>query len=299
MNRPTVSIVIPCYNQAHFLSESVDSALAQTYAEIEILVVDDGSTDNTRAVAARYGDRIRYIHQENGGLAAARNTGIRHAKGELIALLDSDDRWLPHKLETQVPHFADSEVALVHASYRLFPPPEYLEKEWIVTEGAHPTYLEEVRQNKVGVLTAVIRRSVLEEVGGFDAAYYGCEDWELWLRIAEKYRLVGCAEILAEYRLHGSSMTHTNGERMYQARKRILEKQAARHPDDVAVQQAVAEGLQLSDYQYFAATWRLAEAAHKHGQWGASLRLRLLAVRRHPRLLRGVGQRMRRATNRD
>src|ERR1043165_5503387 len=99
---PLVSIVIPTYNYAHFLSQAVESALAQTYPNTEVIVVDDGSTDHTRQVLAAYGDRIRYTHQVNKGLSAARNTGIRKARGELIALLDSDDVLYPPRVEAGV-----------------------------------------------------------------------------------------------------------------------------------------------------------------------------------------------------
>ena len=101
MNNELISVVIPTYNYGHFVTEAVDSVLAQTYRHYEVVVVDDGSTDDTRARLAPYGDRIRYIHQENQGLSAARNTGIRAARGGVIGLLDSDDKWHPRKLETQ------------------------------------------------------------------------------------------------------------------------------------------------------------------------------------------------------
>ena len=102
MPEPLVSVVIPSFNYARFLVDCVDSALAQTYPHREIIVVDDGSTDNTRQVLEHYGDKIVYIHQSNQGLSQARNTGIHAAKGEFIALLDSDDLWHPRKLELQI-----------------------------------------------------------------------------------------------------------------------------------------------------------------------------------------------------
>lgn len=287
MFEPLVSVIIPCYNHARFLPESVESALAQTYPHVEVLVIDDGSTDETREVASRYGDRIRYIYQENAGLAAARNTGIREARGELIGLLDADDRWLPRKLEVQVPHFAEPAVGLAHTSYRKFPPPDYPEKEWLVPEGAGPTYLDELRLNRIGVLTAVFRRALALEVGGFDETLRSCEDWDLWTRLIERSQAVGCAEVLAEYRLHPGSMS-TNAERMFRSRLRVLEKNRQRHPGDAAVQAAVQEGERNARYQYYAEMWRHADTLQGQGHRFAAFRLRLLALRRHPWLLRGL-----------
>src|SRR3712207_4601210 len=104
--KPLVSIVIPCYNQAHFLGEAIESVLAQTYPHFEVVVVDDGSTDNTEAVAARY-PGVRCIRQENQGLAAARNTGIRRSNGSYLVFLDADDRLLPNALEVGLKHLKE------------------------------------------------------------------------------------------------------------------------------------------------------------------------------------------------
>ena len=118
--QPLVSVVIPAYNRAAYLAQAIDSVLAQTYTPLEIIVVDDGSTDDTAQLAASYLPRIQLIRQANAGAAAARNSGIAQSHGELIALLDSDDRWLPDKLARQVPLFADQRVGLVHGGIRSF-----------------------------------------------------------------------------------------------------------------------------------------------------------------------------------
>ena len=123
---PTVSVIIPTYNRAPFVGEAIESALAQTRPPLEVVVVDDGSTDDTADRVAHYGDRVVYVRQTNAGPATARNTGIGHARGDLIALLDSDDRWLPQKLEWQVPLFDDPEVGMVHAGFRCFGSPAAL-----------------------------------------------------------------------------------------------------------------------------------------------------------------------------
>ena len=115
-----VSVVIPAYGHAHFLKQTIDSILAQTWQDYEIIVVDDGSPDDTHAVAAQYGTAIHYIPQENQGMAAARNRGIREANGDLISFLDDDDLWLPEYLATVVPHFeADADLAALHTGHQL------------------------------------------------------------------------------------------------------------------------------------------------------------------------------------
>ena len=116
--RPTVSVVIPTYNYGRYICETIDSALAQTYKPLEVIVVDDGSTDDTRERLAAYSDRIRYILQKNSGPAAARNTGIVAAQGEFVALLDSDDLWLPEKVERQVALYLREQDAGIVATQR-------------------------------------------------------------------------------------------------------------------------------------------------------------------------------------
>src|SRR5260370_11913693 len=115
MQLPKVSVIIPNYNYAHYIGQAVDSVLAQTYENTEIVVVDDGSHDTSEKLIAGYGERVRLIKQKNQGVSAARNTGVRETQGELLAFLDADDLWLPLKLEKQVQRFLDDhELGLVH-----------------------------------------------------------------------------------------------------------------------------------------------------------------------------------------
>ena len=116
-NAPLVSVIIPTYNRAEIIEEAVDSVLAQDYKDFELIVVDDGSTDNTSEVLATYGDDIRVLYQENKGVSAARNRGISEAAGKLIAFLDSDDLWMPQKLTTQVEFFRHFHQTVVKSNY--------------------------------------------------------------------------------------------------------------------------------------------------------------------------------------
>jgi len=117
----TVSVVIPTYNYAHFIGEAIESALAQTYLIAEIVVVDDGSTDNTEEVVTAFGEKVRYIRQENSGVSAARNNGAKNSSGDFITFLDPDDAWLPEKIERQIAKFReDDSIGLVHCGMREF-----------------------------------------------------------------------------------------------------------------------------------------------------------------------------------
>ena len=212
---PRISVVVPAYNAAVYLPHAIDSVLAQTYPDWEIVIVDDGSTDNTCAVVDSYRptlqDKLQYIHQPNRGVSAARNTGIRAARGQFIALLDGDDVWLPHRLERGLKALdADSAAGLVHARVAR-----------IDTQGAvtgqlkvEPNYLSGriahfiyTRRAHLICTTVVFRKSCLEAAGWFDEAMRTTEDRDLWFRIALRYKVAYINEVLAYYRLSPSSTT--------------------------------------------------------------------------------------------
>ncbi|MEY4731162.1 MAG: hypothetical protein RL681_108 [Candidatus Parcubacteria bacterium] len=185
---PLVSIIIPSWNTASYVCEAVDSALAQTYPNCEVIVVDDGSTDDTKAVLEPYvrAKKIAYIYQANKGLSGARNTGITASRGELIALLDSDDIFLPEKVAEQVAyltehpacdvsycnlfHFWDGESTLLRLNYEYYSGDDVL-----------PHLL---RMNFIAPLSVVLRRSTIERFGMFDENLKRSEDLEFWLRLA-------------------------------------------------------------------------------------------------------------------
>ena len=212
---PRVSVIVPAYNAAVYLPYAIDSVLAQTYLDWEIVIVDDGSTDHTRAVVDSYRpqlhDKLQYIHQPNRGVSAARNNGIRAARGEFIALLDADDVWLPHHLERGVQAMdADPAAGLVHARVaridtrgsvtgQLKVEPKYLSGKiarHIFTRRAH-----------IICSTVMFRKSCLPADGWFDETMRATEDRDLWFRMASRYQVTYIDEVLAYYRISPSSTT--------------------------------------------------------------------------------------------
>ena len=188
---PKVSVVIPACNQAGYLTESIQSVLSQTYNDYEIIVVDDGSTDDTRAVVERMGGGIRYVWQENQGLAGARNTGIRAARGEYVALLDSDDAWLPSFLASMMSLAkANPDAAVLYCGVI------YMD-QWgcyLPQSGrmrilpTHELYETLLRYNFLIPSTIVMNRSVVASAGFFDVAFRRLQDWELWIRLLKQGR---------------------------------------------------------------------------------------------------------------
>lgn len=188
---PTVSVIIPTYQRSHLVTEAIGSVLAQTYRDYEIIVVDDGSTDDTKERLAELGDKITYIYQTNKGLAAARNTGIKAASGKYIAFLDDDDLWLPKKLAKQVPILdAQPETALVctdmllsDSSGKIISQTKLDLKQKVLTSWTL------FRSCFVFVNTVLLRRTCLDKVGLFDENLEIFEDYDLWLRIAQKHSI--------------------------------------------------------------------------------------------------------------
>jgi glycosyltransferase involved in cell wall biosynthesis len=213
---PYISVVIPTYNRAEFIDAALDSVYAQEDAPwpIEIVVVDDGSDDDTRDVLQRHLHRIRYHRIDHSGLpAVARNVGVAAARGELVAFLDSDDLWMPDKLAVQVPAFDDPRVVLSHGAARTISAPDLSPGEFVVDPAKlHRArdFLSLLEANVISTLTAVARRSALLDVGGFNEApgLMGVEDYELWLRLASTFPhgITAIPRSIGLYRVHDSGL---------------------------------------------------------------------------------------------
>jgi len=196
-----VSVVVPTWNRKERLEEAIASILAQTYEDYEIVVVDDGSTDGTREWIERHPNpRLVYLRQENRGSSSARNAGIRAARGELIAFLDSDDLWLPRKLERQVPLFDRPEVGFVFCgSARVDGQGNVLETREPGPEYRGRAVRAMIRRNMMPTPTVVVRRSLALEAGPmYEDLVFG-EDWNYWLRIAGRCEVDFVPEVLVHY----------------------------------------------------------------------------------------------------
>jgi glycosyltransferase involved in cell wall biosynthesis len=227
MQKGLVSVIVPNYNYARYLGEAIDSVLAQTYADIELIVVDDGSTDGSRAVIESYGDRVTAIFQQNRGVSAARNSGVAASSGEFVAFLDADDAWLGQKAERQVEQLsADAGMGLVHVGVREIDADGQTIGERL--DGMSGEVAEELLLFERPVILGggsglMTTRAVLEKVGGFDEQMSTSADWDMFVRIASSYRVAFIPEVLLRYRVHGSNM-HSNFEVMERDMLRGLDK---------------------------------------------------------------------------
>lgn len=209
---PSVSVVIPTYNYGRFVGEAIESVLRQTLVPKGIVVVDDGSTDDTAAVVAGFGDRIWYIKQENAGVCAARNRGVAESRGEIIAFLDADDYWEPTSLEKFVARFAEQDdPGLVHCGLREFDSTTGETIEVNLNGGE-----ENVAENLLlweepvilGPGTVAVRREAFTGVRGFDTRMKCGEDWDFCYRVARRYRVGFVPEPLINYRSHQDAAHH-------------------------------------------------------------------------------------------
>jgi glycosyltransferase involved in cell wall biosynthesis len=228
---PEVSIVIPSYNSEKFIATTLDSVLGQTFKDIEVIVVDDGSTDTSPEIVRTYGAPIRLVPQKNSGVSAARNRGISEAKGKFIGFIDSDDYWFREKLASQIGVFrTHPEVGVVYSSFHrwesddqdCFPQPESFH-----FEGA----LDEIDLEYSGWVyhlflldcwmltsTSIFRKEVFEKCGNFDSSLPCGEDWDLWLRIAREYPMIKLKTATTLYRQHKQQTTQVVRDIDYRSR---------------------------------------------------------------------------------
>jgi len=227
----TFDIIIPAFNAARFLPFSLESVVSQTFDDWRILLVDDGSTDNTAEAVApfldRLGSKIRYIKQENRGLPAARNTAIRASTAEFLALLDADDMWLPCRLAESLNILVERpQVGLVYGLITGIDQENRLGITWggnLSDADGHIAPQIYMRKVELPCPTITFRRKCVDEVGFFDETMRATEDRDLWLRIALQYEVGFVPKVLAYYRLSPNSMS-TDPQRMLQAQLKFIRK---------------------------------------------------------------------------
>jgi glycosyltransferase involved in cell wall biosynthesis len=229
MAHPLVTVVIPTHNYARYLAEAIESVLAQDYRPLEIIVIDNGSTDETRSVVEPFRERgVTYIYEENTGPGSARNTGIDLARGELVAFLDADDAWLPQKTSTQVAHLqAHAELGLVGCGAfecDAFNEPTGIRK--VPQIEAAMAFEQLLVRNFLVTTGVIIRKHCLDAVGGFSSARFG-EDWDLWLRIARHYPIGFVQEPLFKRRGHPASVSFEVGDQLLASYRTIGEAHLA------------------------------------------------------------------------
>lgn len=187
-NGPLVSVIIPTFNRAWAVGRAIDSVLEQDYRPFELIVVDDGSTDQTAEILARYGDQLTVVCRENRGVSAARNAGVARAQGDLIAFLDSDDFWRPKKLTVQVDFFTSHPDALICQTGEI-----WVRNGRRVNPGRRHRKLSgmiftpSLELCLVSPSAVMMRKTLFSMVGGFDEALPACEDYDLWLRVTRRY----------------------------------------------------------------------------------------------------------------
>jgi len=212
-----ISVVIPAYNAACFLPRCLKSIFAQTLKPVEVIVVDDGSTDNTAEIAAAMGARV--INRTNGGLSAARNTGIQSASSEWIALLDADDLWAPDKLERQATCVGPDTV-LVYTGIRYFDDNGVHEERPAIDPVTARKMLRYC--NPITPSSALVRRDAVIKDGGFREDIRACEDWEMWFRLQRLGKFEAVSDPLTDYYIYPKSLSSNPGK-MLQALDRFID----------------------------------------------------------------------------
>lgn len=273
MTLECVSAVIPTYNYGRYVCDAVDSALAQTYPNMEVIVVDDGSVDDTRQRLEPYGDRIRYIYQDNRGLSAARNAGIRAARGEWVALLDADDVWHREKTEIQLAAGRAAGVPALIGS----PPADELPDRLSADCRTRSLKLGDfLLAAPIGPSGVIARRRTFIQAGMFDELLRSVEDRDMWLRIAARDAAIAVDCPCWTYRRHEGQMNRC-AERMFTNYRRVLDRFFAAHVEIAHLRAA------SYSYMYADAAW----SYFVEGDRAMALRLLFRSFWLHPAAYRG------------
>lgn len=232
MNKPLVSIILPTYNRGHLLPRAIKSILAQTYQNFELIVVDDVSTDNTKEVVANFKDkRIKYIrlnykkNEFSCGAAKARNVGIKNSEGKFVCFIDSDDVYLPQKLEKQVNmfHLLTEDYGVVYCGFRFIYDLNQKVSEDFLPGLRGDVHVDLLKNNICSGITPLVKKECFLSHGYWDEKLPSSQDWDLWIRISKTYKFDFVPEVLAEAHIQGEQIS-TNLKNKLTAKKRIFYK---------------------------------------------------------------------------
>jgi glycosyltransferase involved in cell wall biosynthesis len=233
-NDTLISVIIPTYNHGLFIEEAIQSVFLQTYQHLEIIVIDDGSTDNTREILGKFGKEINYIFQDNKGPSSARNHGLSVAKGKFIAFLDSDDVWMPEKLELQFNAIQEeNSIGLVGCGGYDIDFSGRIEKVWIPKN--YPSHIEFVQELSIrntfagSSSGAFAKKECFDRAGFFNERLRFGEDWDMWLRIAKCYKVRFVEKPLLKVRKHNFSKLYKNEKTMKSNIAEIIENNVSYH----------------------------------------------------------------------
>ena len=231
------SVILPCYNGARWIGRAVESILAQTYKHFELVIIDDGSTDDSKEIIAPYfcDERVRYIYQTNRGFSAALNRGIKESSGCLIGFIGQDDLWMPKKLELQVKYFGKNEnVALVHSNYYSIDSEERIIRLVKTKVRGFSSKQEVVKwlflTTNIAFETVLVKRKCFDEVGLFDERMVGYSDHDMWLRVAGSFNIGYLDLPLVKKRQHELQLSKVRRESVLKDEFLLTKKAIGRYP---------------------------------------------------------------------
>jgi len=280
-DRPLVSVIMNCFNSEKYLREAIDTVYAQTYDNWEIIFWDNASTDNSANIANSYDAKLLYFRGEKTvPLGEARNSALGKASGDLIAFLDCDDLWMPHKLEKQIESFSDHKVGISYSDYMIFSEPEGWERKRYGNSRMPSGYgFDSLLANYfLGLLTIVIRRSCLEGLNEwFDERFQVCEETDIFIRIAHDWNIEYCNDILAKYRTHSQNWSNTRTELFWREYELMISKYEVLYHEELIRNPGLLDDFKRS------VVYGRALTALKEGKKREARRLAFPYVTYHPR----------------